>query len=124
MRRIRHRRSGVMLQPEDLDELRRELGQIDEIEVYTKKFTKGKRKSNEVRVSGLNDEDFCPVCLDEYVTGDDIVLLHGPNGPKHHIHAKCFSQMSNKSKCPMCRQSVHTISNSFGKCVFVTKMLL
>jgi hypothetical protein len=87
---------------------------------FTKTFTKGERGSGNVRKSELNNNDECFICLEEYQEGEDIVLLHGPRGVKHHMHASHMSQLSNKN-CPLCRREIHTVSSAFGKCVFIVK---
>jgi ankyrin repeat protein len=62
----------------------------------------------------------CVVCLKKYKSGEKLVLLHGPGGPKHCSHVKCFAMIKNKNTCSTCKKSVHTKTNSFGKSIFVS----
>jgi hypothetical protein len=57
-------------------------------------------------------EESCPICGDEFKTGDDIVLMHKKDAKHQHImHKECYGGMSS-NKCPMCRGSIEM---SFGR---------
>ena len=58
--------------------------------------------------------------MSEYEEGQPVALLHGPDGPKHHICLDCMSKLQ-MINCPMCRQSVNYKTTKFGKSIFVTR---
>jgi hypothetical protein len=77
---------------------------------------KGKKKP------GMED---CPICLKEYTENEEVVMLHGPTGPKHTMCVSCFESYSSRgtpNKCPICRQSVYSVASSFGKCVYMQRV--
>jgi hypothetical protein len=77
---------------------------------------KGKKKP------GMED---CPICLKEYTENEEVVMLHGPTGPKHTMCVSCFESYASRgtpNKCPICRQSVYSVASSFGKCVYMQRV--
>ncbi|CAL1543900.1 unnamed protein product [Lymnaea stagnalis] len=69
-------------------------GQRDEQGYVTRKFTvKDKRQQN----------DICPVCLEEFTPGEKIAVC----ACRHGFHSKCLLQwLEHKNNCPMCKAPV------------------
>ena len=52
------------------------------------------------------NEDFCPICLSDYVGGS--LLKELPCG--HHFHTNCVSAwLHDKTSCPLCRHDFNRI---------------
>ncbi|XP_078440768.1 E3 ubiquitin-protein ligase At3g02290-like isoform X2 [Wolffia australiana] len=50
-------------------------------------------------VSGSDDEELCPTCLEEYTTDNPKILT----SCSHHFHLGCiYEWMERSDKCPMC----------------------
>ncbi|KAM1230627.1 hypothetical protein ACFX2I_040754 [Malus domestica] len=60
-------------------------------------------KSNEPHVLEKEDEDVCPICLEEYETENPKFITKC----EHHYHLSCILQwMERSDSCPICDQEV------------------
>jgi ankyrin repeat protein len=83
-----------------------------------------KIRSNNLKVTkaDLLDESSCPICLEGYKSGQNVLLMHGPGGPKHHTCKDCFKKLE-KDNCPMCRTKIKLFKSAFGACVYTKKII-
>ncbi|KAI4378013.1 hypothetical protein MLD38_015559 [Melastoma candidum] len=67
-------------------------------------------KLDEEKVLDLDEEDVCPICLEEYDIDNPKLLT----SCEHHFHLSCLLEWMERSDiCPMC-DKVMILENSFG----------
>jgi hypothetical protein len=88
--------------------------------VRRKSEPKIRSKDLKVKKIDLLNESGCPICLEDYKSGQNVLLMHGPDGPKHHTCKDCFKRLET-SKCPMCRTNIKLFKSEFGISVYTEK---